>query len=265
MMRQLYFQSSLHEFINGFIAQKRAVGYKYVTSAWTLYKFDQFCVGQHYTETVITRDLAYAWIKRRPNEALATQQNRAGVLRQLALYMTRLGLQSYVLPPKILPRKQHYQPYIFSDTEIAAILSKVDTCHYCSQVPLRHLIMPLLFRLLYGCGLRLSEALNLRLHEVDLKDGVLSINDAKFNKDRLVPMSTRCLARCRTYAQTVHSLSDDQAHFFPSPTGNSPRKSTCRDSRRHGYAYPLRPATRTRMTDQLPSSLRESIASNEPR
>ncbi len=220
MMRHLIYDCSLQEYINGLIAEKRAVGYKYSASAWTLYKFDQFCVDRQYSESLITRDLVYAWIERRPNEALATQQNRAGVIRQLALYMTRLGLQSYVLPPKTLPRKQHYQPYIFSDAEIAAILNKVDACRSCSQVPLRHLIMPLLFRLLYGCGLRLSEALHLRLHEVDLDNGVLTIMDGKFNKDRLVPMSTQCVVRCRDYVQTVHTLSDDQSYFFPSPDGS---------------------------------------------
>lgn len=66
--------------------------------------------------------------------------------------------------------------------------------------------MPLLFRLLYGCGLRLSEALKLRLNDVDLDEGVLTIIDGKFNKDRLVPMSTNNLDRCRSYAQTVHPV-----------------------------------------------------------
>ena len=59
-MRQLDFKSSLHESINGLIAQKRAIGYKYIASAWALYKFDQFCVDLHYTQTIITRELAYA-------------------------------------------------------------------------------------------------------------------------------------------------------------------------------------------------------------
>lgn len=220
MMKPLHFQCSLQEYIKGLIAEKQAVGYKYSASAWTLYKFDQFCVERQYSASLITQDLVYAWIERRPNEALATQQNRAGIIRQLALYMTRLGLQSYVLPPKTLPRKQHYQPYIFSDGEIAAILSKVDACRPCSQAPLRHLIMPLLFRMLYGCGLRLSEALNLRLHEVDLENGVLSIMDGKFNKDRLVPMSAQYVVRCRDYVKIVHTLSDDQSYFFPSPDGS---------------------------------------------
>jgi len=220
MKKELDFQSSLHESIKELIAEKRAVGYKYITSAWTLYKFDQFCIAQNHTEEVITRDLAYAWIERRPNEALATQQNRAGVIRQLGLYMTRTGVPSFVLPPKILPRKQHYQPYIFSDHEIASILAQADACHYCSQVPCRHLIMPVLFRMLYGCGLRLSEALSLRLKHINLEDGILSIIDGKFNNDRLVPMSANCVERCRIYAQKVHSLSDEQSYFFPSPSGD---------------------------------------------
>lgn len=69
-MRHLNFHSSLQEYINGLIAEKRAVGYKYSDSAWTLYKFDQFCVARQHSESLITRDLAYAWIERRPNEAL---------------------------------------------------------------------------------------------------------------------------------------------------------------------------------------------------
>ena len=52
------------------------------------------------------------------------------------------------------------------------------------------LTLPLLFRLLlYGCGLRPSEVLSLRLANVDLETGVLTIRDAKFHKDRLVPIA----------------------------------------------------------------------------
>lgn len=218
-MKERHFQSSLQASIRGLILEKRSIGYKYNSSAWTLYKLDQFCISRDYQETVITRDLAQTWIERRPNEALATQRNRAIVIRQLGLYMMRLGIRTYVLPPKSLPRKPHYRPYIFSDREIADLLQQIDACHYCSQVPFRQLIMPLLFRLLYGCGLRLSEALHLRVSDVDLNEGVLRVVDGKFNKDRLVPMSASNLKRCRDYAQRVHVLSDDQAWFFPSANG----------------------------------------------
>lgn len=49
----------------------------------------------------------------------------------------------------------------------------------------------MMLRLIYGCGLRISEAIKLRVGDVDLQTGVLLIRAAKFNKDRYVPMAHR--------------------------------------------------------------------------
>ena len=113
-------------------------------------------------------------------------QNRVGIIRQLAIYMTRIGFHAYVFPKNILPKVPEYIPYIFSNEELSAFFKRVDACHYNAEVPNRQWIMPLLFRILYGCGLRISEALNLRVRDVDLQTGVLTILDGKFNKDRFV-------------------------------------------------------------------------------
>jgi len=218
-MRELDFSSSLAQPIQALIEQKRAIGYRYESSGWTLYKLDQFCIDQEYSHPFITQELAQAWIARRPTEALATQRNRAIVIRQLGLYQARLDIESYVLPPRSLPPKEHYEPYIFSDQELSDLFKQIDACQYCSWMPLRHLIMPLLFRLLYRCGLRLSEALHLRVCDVDLEQGVLRIIDGKFNNDRLVPLSQTTWNRCRDYHQSVHHTSDEQNWFFPAPGG----------------------------------------------
>jgi site-specific recombinase XerD len=47
----------------------------------------------------------------------------------------------------------------------------------------------MLILLLYAAGLRISEALFLRLTDVDLAAGVLTIRESKFYKTRLVAMS----------------------------------------------------------------------------
>lgn len=135
--------------------------------------------------------------------------------------MNRLGVPAYVLPRDVLPKVPGYTPYIFSDREIAALFQQVDACRYCAEVPLRHHIMPLLFRLLYGCGLRISETLNLRRQEVDLATGVLTVIDGKFNKDRLVPMSADTIRRCGDYVKQVHGFSDSGDYFFPAPGGQA--------------------------------------------
>lgn len=137
------------------------------------------------------------------------------------MYMTRISVHAYVLPKNTIPKGPRYIPYIFSNDELAVFFRQVDACHYCAEVPHRHLIMPLLFRMLYGCGLRISEALNLKVRDVDLHAGVLTIIDGKFNKDRLVPLSKELLNRCLAYMKQVHLFSNSNAYFFPSPNGQA--------------------------------------------
>ncbi len=79
--------------------------------------------------------------------------------------------------------------------------------------------MSLLFRMLYGCGLRVSEALNLVMADVDLEQGVLHIRNSKFGKERLVPMSESLMFRCSQYVSNVGKHRKDEAAFFQTPGG----------------------------------------------
>lgn len=220
-MTELVYSSPFQEYIREVIRQKRSLGYKYDRCAWTLYKFDQFCLAYGSTEPALSKELVQAWSQKRPNEAQATLRNRVVVVRQLAMYMTRLGIAAYVPPKNTIPKEPKYIPHIFSNDELVAFFKQVDTCHIHSIVPNRHWIMPLLFRMLYCCGLRISEALNLKVRDVDLDTGILTIMDGKFNKDRLVPLSEELLQRCLVYAKQVHMFSDSNAYFFPAPNGQA--------------------------------------------
>lgn len=223
-MNEFIYRSPFQPFILGMISEKRSLGYKYDSSPRALYQFDQFCLAYNYTAPVMSKALIHAWVQQRPNEALATLHNRVGVVRQLAMFMTRQGVPAYVLPKNTLPKVPEYVPYIFSNEELTAFIKQTDACHYCCEAPHRQRIMPLLFRLLYGCGLRISEALNLKIQDVSLHTGVLSIIDGKFNKDRLVPVSTELLRQCKKYTKQVHLFSDKNAYFFPAPNGQAVTK-----------------------------------------
>jgi integrase len=54
--------------------------------------------------------------------------------------------------------------------------------------------LPLLLRILYGCGLRLGETTKLTWDDIDIDSGVITVREAKNQKQRLVPMSAE-LAR----------------------------------------------------------------------
>ena len=62
-------------------------------------------------------------------------------------------MPAWVLPIGALPRPARYVPHIYTDQELAALFAQTDRCHYNSQVPFRHLVMPVLFRTIYGWGL----------------------------------------------------------------------------------------------------------------
>jgi Site-specific recombinase XerD len=220
-MTEFIYSGPFKEYLQEMILQKRSLGYKYDSSPRVLYKFDQFCTAYGFTEPVLSKELVQRWIQKHPNEAYASLRHRVGIIRQLALYMTHVGIHAYILPKNIIPKGPEYIPYIFSNDELVAFFKQADACHYHAEVPHRHRIMPLLFRILYGCGLRVSEALHLKIRDVDLNTGVLTIIDGKFNKDRLVPLSRELLDRCHAYVQQVHLFSDPNAIFFPSPNGQS--------------------------------------------
>ena len=97
-------------------------------------------------------------------------------------------------------------------------LQAVDALQPTARSPLRHLIMPEVFRLLYGCGFRVNEVLKLRVRDVDLNHGIITVRQGKFRKDRLVPPALLLVKRLRKYAAHFEKHPPN-AIFFPGPSG----------------------------------------------
>jgi len=141
--------------------------------------------------------------------------------------MVRLGYKAYIFPPAAISIERYsYAPYIFSETELKNIFMVCDRYPVSNVSPNRHLILPLLFRLLYGCGLRISEALNLRIKDIDLNHGILLINDTKFGKERKIPMAETLKNKCFLYIKKNHYLKSRDSFLFPSPYGERYNEST---------------------------------------
>ena len=201
--------------IIGLIEQKRALGYKYESEPAILRRFDKFCRERHPNEPALNREIMTDWATKRPGEHPATLQGRLSPVRELARYMASLGLEVYIMPKGLMPRVPRYMPHIYTNDELKRIFDQTDKCHYVSQVPFRHHVMPIFFRLLYCTAMRLSEARLLKVSDVDLDNGVITVTNAKFDKHRQLPLSPEMLARLRTYHQNVHMFSNPNDWFFP--------------------------------------------------
>jgi integrase/recombinase XerD len=208
--------------ITALVAEKRAVGYKYAAEQRVLARFAAFCRSQFPGLPAPDQASVEAWLAAAQLRAVtpATLQTLAAPVRQLARWLGHRGVPAYVLPKGALPRPARYVPHIYTDQELAALFTQSDRCRcrYCSQVPLRHLVMPVLFRTIYACGLRASEARLLRVDDVDIDAGVLQIRDAKGGKDRQTPVSAPLRVRLADYHAHVVGRSGGN-WFFPGTAG----------------------------------------------
>ncbi|ENJ5949362.1 tyrosine-type recombinase/integrase [Salmonella enterica] len=206
---------TLIDAVDAMVAQKHTVGYKYEAEEAILDRFVAFTHRQFPGLETITDASANAWIESAQKRAVtpSTLRGLTSPVRHLAQWLILHDVAAYVLPTGVLRRPAAYIPHIYSDAELVAFFTQTDHCHYCSDVPLRHLVMQVLFRTIYACGLRCSEARLLRVGDVDLAAGVVLIRDAKGGKDRKLPVSETLRIRLAHY----HAQFDWMGHewFFP--------------------------------------------------
>lgn len=209
--------------IAGLVAEKRALGYKYVSEERALARYAALCASEFPGLETVTRASVQAWIAAARGRAVtpATLQSLAAPVRELARWLGRRDIDAYVLPAGVLPKPPRYAPHIYSDRELAALFAATDRCRYCPEVPFRHLVMPVLFRTIYACGLRCSEARLLRGNDVDVESGVLQIRDAKGGKDRQLPVSEPLRERLAGYHATLAGQPGWE-WFFPGATPGVP-------------------------------------------
>src|SRR5438045_3733335 len=97
----------------------------------------------------IARSLILQWLAKQPHENAKTQQGRISVIRQFAQYMCQRGYRADV-PDRALGAKisNSFMPRILTHAEVQKLLHTVDRLRPTAMTPLRHLIMPEVFRLL---------------------------------------------------------------------------------------------------------------------
>lgn len=213
------FASPIATMLDGFLSDKRSRGYTYRREVYHLQQLDRFLLNQGLTTDELPERLTQQWLGQTRKRKPSTHRKRFIVLRQLIKFMQ---LHGYSVKLPLLPwaaRKElRSAARIFSYDEIRAIFNAADRLEYDPHTALRHLVVPELFRTLYGCGLRVGEARRLTVADVDLRVGVFSIRQGKFHRDRLVPIAPGLCDRLRRYEAALGPRSSD-AVFFPAHNG----------------------------------------------
>src|SRR6266571_7981821 len=155
------FQSVLAPFIDRFLQEKHTCGYAYHEPIRILHRFDEFLVREGLATLELPRSIVRNWLAKKPHESASTQQQRITIVRQFSKFLLTAGCPAYVPDSTVAARKSIFVPRMLTEEELRKFFRAVDTLEPTARSPFRHLIMPEVFRLLYGCGFRVREVLNL--------------------------------------------------------------------------------------------------------
>jgi integrase len=167
----------------------------------------------------LNEEVVLDWCSRWESESPTSARRRVQPVRELLKYLTAIGVDCFVIPSSFLPRSEIRTPYIFTDRELQNVFQQCDVLSPNRNSPTRHLILPVLLRLIFFCGLRPKEGRELQSSDIDFDRGILLIRKSKSHKERYVAMSDDVLQMCKEYRSAVASVAIDHTYFFPSMDG----------------------------------------------
>ena len=192
--------NTLRQAVEEYLNLRRNLGFKLREAGKGLLDFVTF-MEQH-KAAHITQALALSWAQQPSNVQPAHWAQRLSFVRGFARYRSASDSRTEIPAQGLLPfRPKRARPYLYTDDEIKSLLSAALNMPYRFQRgALRPWVFHCLFGLLSVSGLRLGEARNLELQDVDLKAAVLTIRGAKFGKTRLVPLHR---STCKVLADNI--------------------------------------------------------------
>lgn len=180
------------------------------TQSHTINRFKNYLTAYRYSENTVKTytDALSGFLRFHSNEKVEnltadhiTQYNNEYILKNKysnsyqnqvvnALKLYFKAIRHDQVDPELIkrPRREHKLPNVLSKEEVKAILD--------AHANLKHRTM---LSLIYACGLRRSELLNLVPADVDSKRGILNLKNAKGKKDRIVPVSEKIILMLRAY------------------------------------------------------------------
>jgi integrase/recombinase XerD len=187
---------SLRQALEDYLMIRRQLGYQLRSSGRLLEGFVRF--AEQAGARTITTELAVAWARQPPDALPIRWQQRLGMVRGFASYLSTIDPETEIPPADVLSaRQQRVAPYIYSPAEIDALMNAADDL----WPPVRAVAMRTAIGLLACSGMRIGEMLALDDGDLDTETGVITAT-GKWGKQRHVPLHPTTVQALRAYQQT---------------------------------------------------------------
>lgn len=211
--------NTLREALHEYLAVRRALGFKMHDPGLRLPEFVSFLELRRATH--ITIALALEWAQQPASIQPPERARRLNFVRGFARYRSATDPLTEIPPPGLLPhRARRASPYLYTQQEVEDLLSAA------LELPPATALQPWTYYCLFGLlsvsGMRISEALDLKVNDVDLDTAVLTIRGTKFGKSRLVPIHASTGAVLAEYLERRERFLGGRSatYLFVSSRGN---------------------------------------------
>jgi len=209
-------KSGFAEHINNYLDWREAIGYSRVTDGALLARFDRYCFSNLPNETELTREVICSWL----DSENTSIPNKITAIRNFAKYLNAHGRAAYEYPGSGMTiERTPYLPYKFTKEEITNLFRAIDKIKPTKTHPNIPIVLPVMYRLIYSCGLRPSEGRELRCESIDFETGAIHIVSVKGKKERTVVMSDDMRKRLADYNEKRKEFAGTNPYFFPSENG----------------------------------------------
>ncbi len=220
-MARVIFGSNFAPMLDAMLDYRQALGFSRQTHAANLMNFDRFAAQRYAGETLLGKQIVLGWLNEQMEQKRQGMPAKATAVRMFGRYLSAVGQQAYILPEDYVSQPRDFTPYVFTDEELSRLFSAMDCPAGSITGPTVDKVAPVLFRLIYTCGLRPNEGRLIEHANIDFADGVILVTKTKRKKERLVVMSDDMLKLCREYDQHRRALGVDSSYLFPASDGKA--------------------------------------------
>jgi integrase/recombinase XerD len=200
--------NKLKKILADYIALRRSLGFEMTKHDIALREFLKFFMAQK--AQYLTIKLALQWARKPQDTNPAWWTDRLSMLRGFAGYWKTIDPRTEVPPVHLLlPWYKRPMPHIYTEEQIDQILKATQRLS-----PPHNFIYWTLFGLLTATGIRIGEALALNNEDVDLKQGLITIREAKCHKSRILPVD------CTT-KHVLQRYTQQRNRWFQAPKASS--------------------------------------------
>lgn len=208
MLNNYDFKSIFKAELNNFISYKRSLGYDYQGEISRLKYIDTILFELKLKNKNIDKEIFYELTKRN-NMKEANYARQYGVTKDFCKFLISNEYKNIYYKDKKFNIINNYKPVIFNDNEIDRLFDTMDkykNLHKNKKSYSLYYTYSVFFRLIYACGLRVSEGIKLNIDDIDFNENTIKIIDSKRHISRIVIFSDSLKSCLINYIKSIKIL-----------------------------------------------------------